>query len=92
MCICDTFDIYSAVILCIVATEAHDDDGLPHTLEHLIFLGSDDYPFKAICAQFYEVVVVYGTLVTKNELKLISLLFLAHYACCYCADFSWLRS
>jgi Zn-dependent M16 (insulinase) family peptidase len=20
-------------------TEAHDDDGLPHTLEHLIFLG-----------------------------------------------------
>jgi len=50
MCICDTFDIYSAVILCIVATEAHDDDGLPHTLEHLIFLGSDDYPFKAICA------------------------------------------
>ena len=23
-----------------LATEAHDDDGLPHTLEHLIFLGS----------------------------------------------------
>eukprot|EP00854_Cymbomonas_tetramitiformis_P015015 gene15015-17746_t len=22
-----------------IATEAHDDDGLPHTLEHLIFLG-----------------------------------------------------
>ena len=22
-----------------LATEAHDDDGLPHTLEHLIFLG-----------------------------------------------------
>lgn len=28
------------------ATEAHDDDGLPHTLEHLVFLGSEDYPYK----------------------------------------------
>ena len=28
------------------ATEALDDDGLPHTLEHLIFLGSADYPYK----------------------------------------------
>jgi len=27
-------------------TEAHDDDGLPHVLEHLIFLGSEDYPYK----------------------------------------------
>lgn len=26
--------------------QAHDDDGLPHTLEHLVFLGSEDYPFK----------------------------------------------
>jgi len=30
------------------ATEAHDDDGLPHTLEHLIFLGSEDYPYKGV--------------------------------------------
>eukprot|EP00920_Eleutheroschizon_duboscqi_P038691 GHVT01092885.1.p1 GENE.GHVT01092885.1~~GHVT01092885.1.p1 ORF type:complete len:1186 (+),score=223.82 GHVT01092885.1:1831-5388(+) len=29
-------------------TEAHDDDGLPHTLEHLIFLGSQLYPYKGI--------------------------------------------
>ena len=28
------------------ATEAHDDDGLPHTLEHLIFMGSEKYPYK----------------------------------------------
>lgn len=28
------------------ATEADDDDGLPHTLEHVIFMGSEDYPFK----------------------------------------------
>lgn len=31
-----------------VATEANDDDGLPHTLEHLIFMGSEDYPFKGV--------------------------------------------
>ena len=30
-------------------TEAHDDDGLPHVLEHLIFFfGSDDYPYKNV--------------------------------------------
>ncbi|XP_066596217.1 uncharacterized protein C05D11.1-like [Prorops nasuta] len=33
--------------LCL-ATEAFDDDGLPHTLEHLIFLGSEDYPYKGV--------------------------------------------
>ncbi|CAK9798548.1 Uncharacterized protein C05D11.1 [Anthophora plagiata] len=31
-----------------LATEAYDDDGLPHTLEHLIFLGSEDYPYKGV--------------------------------------------
>ncbi|VVC45099.1 Peptidase M16, C-terminal,Metalloenzyme, LuxS/M16 peptidase-like,Peptidase M16, N-terminal [Cinara cedri] len=31
-----------------LATEAHDDDGIPHTLEHLIFLGSENYPYKGI--------------------------------------------
>lgn len=38
----------------ILATEAdtnsysHKDDGLPHTLEHAIFLGSASYPYKGI--------------------------------------------
>lgn len=38
----------------VIATEAntnawsHKDDGLPHTLEHAIFLGSELYPFKGI--------------------------------------------
>jgi len=36
------------------ATEACDDDGLPHTLEHLVFLGSEDYPFKAVFAYTYS--------------------------------------
>ncbi|XP_012262723.1 uncharacterized protein C05D11.1-like [Athalia rosae] len=31
-----------------LATEAYDDDGLPHTLEHLIFLGSENYPYKGV--------------------------------------------
>ncbi|XP_050309780.1 uncharacterized protein C05D11.1-like [Anthonomus grandis grandis] len=31
-----------------LATEAFDDDGLPHTLEHLIFLGSENYPYKGV--------------------------------------------
>ena len=29
-----------------LATEAADNDGLPHTLEHLIFLGSEEYPYR----------------------------------------------
>ena len=29
-----------------LATETFDNDGLPHTLEHLIFRGSEDYPYK----------------------------------------------
>jgi Zn-dependent M16 (insulinase) family peptidase len=29
-----------------VATEAHDDAGCPHTLEHLCFMGSHAYPYK----------------------------------------------
>ena len=36
----------------VLATEAHDDDGLPHTLEHLVFMGSEAYPFKG--RQFLE--------------------------------------
>jgi len=29
-------------------TQAKDNDGLPHILEHLIFLGSEDYPYKEV--------------------------------------------
>lgn len=33
----------------VVSTETHDDDGLPHTLEHLIFFGgSEKYPYKGV--------------------------------------------
>lgn len=33
--------------LCL-ATEALDDDGLPHTLEHLVFMGSKSFPYKGV--------------------------------------------
>ena len=29
-------------------TETDSDDGLPHTLEHLVFMGSKKYPFKGV--------------------------------------------
>ncbi|WFD44347.1 hypothetical protein MPSI1_003015 [Malassezia psittaci] len=31
-----------------VATEIFNDSGVPHTLEHLVFLGSDKYPYKGV--------------------------------------------
>ncbi|XP_003399672.2 uncharacterized protein C05D11.1 [Bombus terrestris] len=47
VCIADVEGPVVNGYLCL-ATEAHDDDGLPHTLEHLIFLGSEDYPYKGV--------------------------------------------
>ncbi|EIN14202.1 hypothetical protein PUNSTDRAFT_49027 [Punctularia strigosozonata HHB-11173 SS5] len=32
----------------VVATEIFDDTGCPHTLEHLVFMGSQKYPYKGI--------------------------------------------
>ena len=31
-----------------LATEIHDDSGAPHTLEHLCFMGSKNYPYKGV--------------------------------------------
>ena len=36
----------------IFATEIHDDSGAPHTLEHLCFLGSKNYPYKGVLDKF----------------------------------------
>uniref|UniRef100_A0A0B7A9G7 Presequence protease, mitochondrial n=1 Tax=Arion vulgaris TaxID=1028688 RepID=A0A0B7A9G7_9EUPU len=44
-----------------LATEAQDDNGLPHTLEHLVFLGSEDYPYKGILDQFANRCLASGT-------------------------------
>ncbi|KAJ8084110.1 hypothetical protein PM082_002877 [Marasmius tenuissimus] len=32
----------------VVATEIFNDSGCPHTLEHLVFMGSEQYPYKGI--------------------------------------------
>lgn len=55
--ISDPFFLYS---ICL-ATEAFDDDGLPHTLEHLIFLGSEDYPYKGILDLLANRCLAHGT-------------------------------
>lgn len=44
-----------------VATEAQDDDGLPHTLEHLVFMGSEEYPFKGVLDQLANRCLASGT-------------------------------
>ena len=44
------------------AQECFDDFGCPHTLEHLIFLGSEQYPFKGLfCGE------IYGVKIGKDE-------------------------
>ena len=51
----------------VLATEAttneyaHRDDGLPHTLEHLIFLGSEKYPFKGVLDKLANRCLAQGT-------------------------------
>ncbi|KAF8527970.1 Metalloenzyme, LuxS/M16 peptidase-like protein [Hysterangium stoloniferum] len=32
----------------VVPTEIFDDSGCPHTLEHLVFMGSEQYPYKGV--------------------------------------------
>ncbi|CAE6520523.1 unnamed protein product [Rhizoctonia solani] len=32
----------------VVATEIFNDSGCPHTLEHLVFMGSEQYPYKGV--------------------------------------------
>ncbi|ODN05099.1 hypothetical protein Ocin01_01597, partial [Orchesella cincta] len=32
----------------VIGTRVEDEDGLPHTLEHLVFLGSEDFPYKGV--------------------------------------------
>ncbi|XP_050092688.1 uncharacterized protein C05D11.1-like isoform X2 [Anopheles aquasalis] len=48
-----------------LATEAYDDDGLPHTLEHLIFLGSEKYPYKgkeyAVFPKLNDLLISFGS-------------------------------
>eukprot|EP01080_Neovahlkampfia_damariscottae_P006879 gene6879-11041_t len=44
-----------------VSTEADSHDGCPHVLEHLIFLGSEDYPYKGMLDQLANRCFARGT-------------------------------
>jgi len=49
-------DFYAAV-----ATEVTNDSGIPHTLEHALFLGSEQYPYKGILDQLANRAFAEGT-------------------------------
>jgi len=44
-----------------LATPATDDSGLPHTLEHLVFLGSQAYPYRGVLDLLANKVFADGT-------------------------------
>ncbi|KAK4519276.1 uncharacterized protein ATC70_009508 [Mucor velutinosus] len=44
-----------------LATESFDDFGCPHTLEHLVFLGSDQYPYKGVLDSLANRAIAQGT-------------------------------
>ena len=55
-----------------IASEIFDDTGRPHTLEHLIFLGSKEYPYKGVLDQLANRAGSNGTNAwTANDRKLI---------------------
>ncbi|KAI9139952.1 Metalloenzyme, LuxS/M16 peptidase-like protein [Paraphysoderma sedebokerense] len=59
-------DIESPIVngFFVVATEESGkliDKGLPHTLEHLVFLGSEDYPYKGVLDSLANRALAHGT-------------------------------
>ncbi|CAO3618389.1 unnamed protein product [Cunninghamella blakesleeana] len=44
-----------------LATESFDDFGCPHTLEHLVFLGSEQYPYKGVLDSLANRSIAQGT-------------------------------
>ena len=52
---------YFQKYIIVLATETLDDDGLPHTLEHLIFMGSEKFPYKGVLDLFANRCLASGT-------------------------------
>lgn len=50
-----------------LATEIHDDSGAPHTLEHLIFMGSRSYPYKGFLDKLATRAFSYTNAWTGND-------------------------
>ncbi|CDS09692.1 hypothetical protein LRAMOSA02369 [Lichtheimia ramosa] len=44
-----------------LATESFDDFGCPHTLEHLVFLGSEQFPYKGVLDSLANRAIAQGT-------------------------------
>ncbi len=44
-----------------IRTEAHDSRGLPHTLEHLVFLGCESLPYKGVLDSLAQMAYANGT-------------------------------
>lgn len=44
-----------------LATEAFDDKGCPHVLEHLVFMGSKKYPYKGVLDKVANRCIARGT-------------------------------
>ncbi|KAI9272698.1 Metalloenzyme, LuxS/M16 peptidase-like protein [Phascolomyces articulosus] len=44
-----------------LATESFDDFGCPHTLEHLVFLGSEQFPYKGVLDTLANRAIAQGT-------------------------------
>lgn len=54
----------------VLATEVETDDGLPHTLEHLTFMGSRSFPFKgALDLLSFKVFSVGGTNAWTDQVR-----------------------
>ena len=45
----------------IIPTECFDNKGLPHCLEHLIFMGSESFPFRGYLDKLANLCVAQGT-------------------------------
>lgn len=56
-------DVPGPMVQCMVTlrTETNDDRGLPHTLEHLCFLGSARYPHKGLLDLLSQSILSDGT-------------------------------
>jgi Zn-dependent M16 (insulinase) family peptidase len=65
-----------------IASEIFDDTGRPHTLEHLIFLGSKEYPYKGVLDQLANRAGSNGTNAwTANDRKLVHVLMISEADC-----------
>lgn len=62
----------------IVPTEAKDNKGIPHTLEHLVFMGSKRYPQRGYLDKYVDGASVIS--LTRTDTRALN--HTAHFAFC----------